>query len=953
MKRFLILLLLCRVCFGDIFTSHMKPNADDTLDLGTSSLQWNHVYAVNATFTGTITDGLWNGDKIDISDFTNLAVSAPVTLTGDTVGFDSTLLSATTWGSGSNFTWTFDTTTGDPTIRFTDVITLSSTLMGGNLDMGGNDITNVAGITMIGNLDMGGNDITNVAGITMIGNLDMGGNDITGVDDITMADDSVIKSAFVSLTFDDTAQSLALTNSQDINVLFIFDAEEVTPGTFTYRSGVGATLTWDKRFTVTDVFKIDNAAGVTATITMDGTSNTPGLLTYNSDNEIFTVDKELIVADTNFRIGDGTAATVSLHFETTGLDGEFTYTAATDILSFNKALTVTGTGTFGDIGIGINAPDQSLEIRDAIPVIRLRDTGATASATNAFIEFGGTDAGIWSRTGWVGDGSSGNTTISLWAEVGDLQLGDSSSMSVVTLSGGDATFTGTINIGDSGKITFRDTDISIGSTLTDGILDINADFSIDMFFDNADRGAEVDGQSLNINRRAVEGDDYISLFVDKDQKGLIGFSGDDDLLSLASGILTVNGDIFLGATNAIVFAEFSPGVLQDRMFSSTLGVMVQENASFFSIYCDINDNNNATDDMLMVLEGDTQAGGTANLLMSVKKNGLMTVPGSTALGDNDADTHDLHGATTIINGGELRFSDVGDSHYVGFTAPALTATQIWTLPTADGDPGAVFTTDGAGVISWTDNASEKTWAFMSRDASSGTNYIGGFYDFGGDEDLTNAGATATHGTANLSYAAHAIAVSSGAGVTNGSDLVLTVSGTSITDAGTRTDPDSEVIIADCTAESINDYSETVKKWIGTITYTLSSTGGGAFNHSFNSGYAKYWDNNNTAFKVVGIEATWLGAKNDANPDIELRHHKTTGWTYNNGADATPPAAIASMATDHDTEIQIGAAEEGAWKRDNLSTNIDGGNSEGTIIELTTTTNRTYAIGNFLVRITPQ
>ena len=210
----------------------------------------------------------------------------------------------------------------------------------------------------------------------------------------------------------------------------------------------------------------------------------------------------------------------------------------------------TGTGLFvqgssGAVGIGTTSPDKSLEIRNSSPVIRLRDTGATANATTAFIEFGGTDAGVWNRTGYIGDGQSGNTDIILQAEDSDLILGDSSGFNILTLSGGDATFTGSINIGASGKINFRDTDISIGSTLTDGILDLNADFSIDMFFDNADVGAEVDGQSLNINRRAVEGDDYISLYVDKDKKGLIGFSGDNDLLVLAANTLTVNGTLRL------------------------------------------------------------------------------------------------------------------------------------------------------------------------------------------------------------------------------------------------------------------------------------------------------------------------------------------------------------------------------------------------------------------------
>ena len=44
-----------------------------------------------------------------------------------------------------------------------------------------------------------------------------------------------------------------------------------------------------------------------------------------------------------------------------------------------------------------------------------------------------------------------------------------------------------------------------------------------MFYDNADRTATEDGQKLEIYRRAGVGDDYISLYVNKDREGLIGF----------------------------------------------------------------------------------------------------------------------------------------------------------------------------------------------------------------------------------------------------------------------------------------------------------------------------------------------------------------------------------------------------------------------------------------------
>ncbi len=105
----------------------------------------------------------------------------------------------------------------------------------------------------------------------------------------------------------------------------------------------------------------------------------------------------------------------------------------------------------GNVGIG-KIPDRLFEIFGSTPVFRLRDSGLTASHTTAYIEFGGTNAtGIWNRTGYVGDGSSGDTHIRVRAEDSDLYLGDSSGEEVLVLSGGDATFSGDLDVG--GNIT--------------------------------------------------------------------------------------------------------------------------------------------------------------------------------------------------------------------------------------------------------------------------------------------------------------------------------------------------------------------------------------------------------------------------------------------------------------------------------------------------------------------
>ena len=129
--------------------------------------------------------------------------------------------------------------------------------------------------------------------------------------------------------------------------------------------------------------------------------------------------------------------------------------------SFNStAWQRSGTNVFlaniGDsVGIGTISPGRIFEVFGSASVFRFRDSGATASSTTAFIEFGGTDAGVWNRTGWIGDGSSGSLDLSLRAEVGDLLLADSSGIAL-TLSEGDATFTGNVGIGNNLTLLFGD-----------------------------------------------------------------------------------------------------------------------------------------------------------------------------------------------------------------------------------------------------------------------------------------------------------------------------------------------------------------------------------------------------------------------------------------------------------------------------------------------------------------
>lgn len=237
-------------------------------------------------------------------------------------------------------------------------------------------------------------------------------------------------------------------------------------------------------------------------------------------------------------------------------------------------------------------------------------------------------------------------------------------------------------------------------------------------------------------------------------------------------------------------------------------------------------------------------------------------------------------------------------------------------------------------------ASEKTWAWKSPAGSSGVDYVGGFYDFhSGNSDFT---AQQSHGSANLASGAHLFVV---LGAATGDELTIQVRGTSVTDAGVRTGSDTEDIVIPNGA-SLNDYFETSKKWIGAV--TIDHVSGTA--EECNWGFAKYWDNNNNDFMVTGFEATFLGGGNDSAPDILIRHHKVTGWTYAVGSVPVPPAAIADLQSDYGPEYEIADGEQGAWKRDNLFTEVLGEGSEGTMIEIVTTANRTFEFGNFMLRI---
>jgi hypothetical protein len=229
-------------------------------------------------------------------------------------------------------------------------------------------------------------------------------------------------------------------------------------------------------------------------------------------------------------------------------------------------------------------------------------------------------------------------------------------------------------------------------------------------------------------------------------------------------------------------------------------------------------------------------------------------------------------------------------------------------------------------------------------AAAGSNYIGGFYDLVAAKATLTIGGTVTqtYGTALNAKAARAICVVSGpsAGAT-----VLTVTGITTDDNGVYNAADSEVLIANCSTVAANAFFQTTKKWLGQITYTLSA--GGAGNAlSFNYGLIRAKSNNNTNFTLRGLVMFALGGATDTGLNLELIHHKTTGWTYSAAAFTYPTAnRIIMMSTDYGANTRIASGIYINWRRSNLSTAVLGATGgEGYLVRITTTTNNAIRWG---------
>jgi hypothetical protein len=217
--------------------------------------------------------------------------------------------------------------------------------------------------------------------------------------------------------------------------------------------------------------------------------------------------------------------------------------------------------------------------------------------------------------------------------------------------------------------------------------------------------------------------------------------------------------------------------------------------------------------------------------------------------------------------------------------------------------------------------------------SPGHLYMGGFYYAQGfSHGGSHLSPSISWEFSNSSHAAHAFVVCDGPGTVNTGQVGLRVTGTSISDAGTRTTSDTEVLTTDITTLSADHYLETSKRWLGPVTFGLYVVSGSPTNYvlSFNYGLCLYdnWDGSD--IDLQSVTAHGMAENAETQLEIELIHHNTTGWTFvSSGFDPVQSARVlASLTGDHSTDDNCAAKTNFAWRHTGLSQSIAGSGSEG-------------------------
>lgn len=218
-------------------------------------------------------------------------------------------------------------------------------------------------------------------------------------------------------------------------------------------------------------------------------------------------------------------------------------------------------------------------------------------------------------------------------------------------------------------------------------------------------------------------------------------------------------------------------------------------------------------------------------------------------------------------------------------------------------------------------------------------YLRGLYRaFAGNSDFTTP---VTFGNANEAHRAHLALVLGAAAVDN---ITIAITGPSISDSGVRTASDSENIVIP-SGTAANAYFETAKHWLDTITITHISGTAKVCNYLF----SEYWDNSDADFFVESIDCQWRAGATDTGANIEVLHHKSTGWVYGAGG-PTIPAAVFSMVADMTPDTKLIADRNGRWERSGMDYHVLGANKEGIFVRVTSGAPNAFKNGHISIRV---
>ncbi len=233
---------------------------------------------------------------------------------------------------------------------------------------------------------------------------------------------------------------------------------------------------------------------------------------------------------------------------------------------------------------------------------------------------------------------------------------------------------------------------------------------------------------------------------------------------------------------------------------------------------------------------------------------------------------DLNGGVTT----EIRFQDTG-TRYIGFKAPnTITAPSsfVWTLPVADGTPGQVLSTSGAGVLSWVDKE-PLDYVSDSRALTAGAGLTGG-------GDLSTDRSFDIGAGNGITVNADDIEVRAGSGISvNGSGVNVDIAGTA-----------DEAIVQGTDSLLIRDSSDAGNlKEMTRANFVLSESEVDSF--VANNGYLQDGGNSTGANLTVG---------NNDNFDLNFETNNTIAMTVANSG----MVGIGTTAPTHALEIKGGS-----------------------------------------------